>query len=339
MKRISTALGCSIALLAAGCATSPPQNAPVIPAAEPPAPTAASTPPPGIPLAKVGDELITVEEFGQAMAARGGRNAGQFSSVEQRRALLDEMIRQRAVLAAARQSGFDQDPDYRAAVDRMLEARYLDATLDQKMNAIDTTPAEVTAYYEAHRQDFLTPERRRPAWIFLSVSAKADAAQEKKIRARIEEARTAVQKLPAGTAGLADLARTYSEDTSTRYTGGELGWLYLDQAPTYRWGEELVKQVFALPEAGAISPVYRHEKGFYFLKLVSIEEAQPTPLEKLRAGIRSRILTEKRAAAKEEFYRDLLAGREIRIDQEKLRAIDPLQPAPTGEQAPPPLPN
>ena len=273
------------------------------------------------------------------MAARGGRNAGQFSSVEQRRALLDEMIRQRAVLAAARQSGFDQDPDYRAAVDRMLAARYLDATLDKKVMAIDATADEVTAFYDAHREEFLTPERRRAAWVFLGVSPKADEAQVKKVRQKIEEARAAAQKLPAGTAGLAEVARTYSEDSATRYTGGELGWLYLDQAPTYRLGEDLVHQVFALPQAGALSPVVRHEKGFYFLKLVTVEESQPTPIEKLRAGIRSRILTEKRAAAKEEFYRDLLAGREIRIDQEKLRAIDPLSQAPTGDQTPPPLPN
>ena len=89
MKSTWTASISTLALLATGCATNASVSAPLTPAA--PVAAATTAAPPGTPLAKVGDEIITVEEFRYAMGARGGRNAGQFASVEQRRALLNAL--------------------------------------------------------------------------------------------------------------------------------------------------------------------------------------------------------------------------------------------------------
>ena len=61
------------------------------------------------------------------MARRGGRIPGQFATVEQRQALLDEMIQQRAALAQARQEGSRSGSripgDDRAHADHAVPAR------------------------------------------------------------------------------------------------------------------------------------------------------------------------------------------------------------------------
>lgn len=322
-----------------GCATTaPPAASPSSTPVERPAVSAPAPPPPGELLATVGGRHITTEEFQREMARRGGREPGQFSSVEQRQALLDEMIRDRAVVAAAEAAGLADDPEFRATMDRMLAAQYLRSTLDPKIQEIDATPEEIAAFYESHRDEFLTPERVRAAWVFIPVPAKSSPEAIEKSRSRAEEALAAARKLPADTAHLGSVAREFSEDPATRYTGGELGWLYLDQAETYRLGPEVVRGAFALAAPGEMTPVLRHEKGFYFLKLVKREESVPTPIEKLRGGIRSRILTEKREAARQEFYRALLAGVPVKVDQAKLSAIAPLSPKAPAGSPPPPLP-
>jgi parvulin-like peptidyl-prolyl isomerase len=339
----------AVLLLAAGCATggSPaplPPAAPAARSADHPtpgaqAPAAAVKPaPPAVVLARVGDETITVEEFTLEMARRGGRIPGQFATVEQRRALLDEMIQQRAALAQARAEGLDRDLEYRATIERMLTTQYLQAHLEPELEKIEVSAEEIAAFYAAHQDEFLTPERIRVAWIFLGVSAKADAAQVEKVRQRLVAARDEASKLGAETRNFGAIARNISEDPATRYVGGEIGWIYLDQAESYRWGPDVVRNSFALPAPGALSDVLRHEKGWYLLKLIEREEAKPTPIEKLSGGIRSRILKERREAARAAFYAHLLAGMTVNVDAARLAAIEPISGPRPPASPPPPLP-
>lgn len=346
MPALRRSLGFAALLLTTACSAGTPApqtaapTAPTAPAAPAPAAGAPSAPAPqGAPpvvLARVGDETISVDEFRAEMAHRGGRTPGQFSTVEQRQALLDEMIQQKVALQQARQEGLDRDPEYRATIERMLTTQYLRAHLDPLLDKIEVKPEEVAAFYEAHREEFLTPERIRAAWIFLAVSAKADAAQVEKTRQRLVAARDEAAKLPAETRNFGEVAKRISEDPATRYVGGELGWIYEGDAGSYRWGPELVRAAFALPAPGAMSEVLRHEKGWYLLKLVEREEAKPAPLEKLAPGIRSRIQKERREAVRASFYAQLLAGTPVTVDAARLAAIAPLAPA--ESQTPPVLP-
>jgi peptidyl-prolyl cis-trans isomerase D len=154
---------------------------------------------------------------------------------------------------------------------------------------------------------------------------------------RLVSVRAEAEKLPAETRNFGEIAKRVSEDAATRYVGGELGWIYAGQAESYRWGPELVRAAFALPAPGALSEVLRHERGWYLLKLVEREEAKPAPLEKLAAGIRSRIQKERREAVRASFYAQLLAGTTVSVDPAKLAAIGPLAPA-EPQAAPPSLP-
>lgn len=325
----------------AGCATTAPQ-APA-PATTAPAPaTAASPVPPSPPseiLARVGGETITVDDFRREMERRGGRLPGQFATLEQRRALLTEMIDDKAVLGSARAEGLDRDPEIQATLERLIVGAYLRRELEPALAGVKVAEDEVAAYYAAHRDEYQMPERRRVAWLFLAVSPKADAAQTEKVRQRAEAARAEAARLPATTSNLGEVAKKYSEDGATRYTGGELGWLVAEQAERYRWGTEVVAAAFALAAPGDLSPVLRHEKGFYFLKLVAREEAAPTPLEKLEAGIRARLLKERRQAARDAFFAALVEKLPVTVDEARLAGLTPPSPPAAPEaSAPPSLP-
>lgn len=290
-------------------------------------------------IARVGDEAILAEDLQREMARRGGKIPGRFATPEQRRALLDEMIRNRAVLQAAREQGFDRDPEFVAAVEKILTTRYLKENLEKGEETIDIADKEVAEFYRAHASEFEVPARSRGAWIFLDVPEKATPEKIEEARRRAESLRVEALALPAGTKNFGDLARNHSDDTGTRYIGGEFGWVTASDAQNFRYGAEVVSATIALEKPGELSPVVRTARGFAVVKLVTREAAAPAPLEKMAPGIRSRMVKERRAAAREAFYAALLRDLPVTVDSGALATVAPLSPpAPSGPVAPPPLP-
>jgi parvulin-like peptidyl-prolyl isomerase len=337
--RLAILLGSSLWL--AACATGAP-TAPAAPAAatSPPATALpAPVPPAGPILARVGDQAISAGVFRQEMERRGGKIPGRFATPEQRRALLDELIGTRAVLAAARAAGYDRDPEFVATVERMLAARYLDEHLDARLAAIEISKADLEAFYREHASEFVVPTRARGAWILLEVPRKATPEKVEEARVRAESVRAEALVLPPATRNLGPVALRHSDDSGTRYIGGEFGWVTAGEAEGFRYGREIVDSLLALGAAGEVSPVLRVERGFAIVKLVEREEEAPAPLEKIAPGIRNRLIKERREALREAFYADLLRGLPVTVDAQALAEIEPLSPPAAVEPTvPPPLP-
>jgi len=314
------------------------------PAPGPPASAAAAAPPAPPPddspvLARVGGQVVSAAMLRAEMERRGGRIPGRFATPEERRALLDELVRERAVLAAARAARYDRDPEYVAAVERMLRARYLNEHLDAELERLEISDAEIETFYREHADEFLVPARARGAWIFLAVPGKATPEKVEEARQRAETIRAEALALPAETRNLGPVALRHSEDPGTRYIGGELGWVTEVDIEGFRYGPEVARTLLSLGEPGAVSPVLRIEKGFAIVKLVAREEAAPAPLDKIAPGIRNRLLRERRDAVRAAFYAELMRGVEVEVDAEALAAVEPLSPpAAADPKAPPPLP-
>lgn len=314
------------------------------PAPGPPASAAAAAPPARPPddspvLARVGGQVVSTAMLREEMERRGGRIPGRFATPEERRALLDELVRERAVVAAARAAGLDREPEFVATVERMLRARYLDEHLDAELERLEISDAEIEAFYREHADEFLVPARARGAWIFLAVPGKATPEKVEEARQRAENIRAEALALPAETRNLGPVALRHSEDPGTRYIGGELGWVTEVDIEGFRYGPEVARTLLALGEPGEVSPVLRTEKGLAIVKLVAREEAAPAPLDKIAPGIRNRLLRERRDAVRAAFYAELMRGVEVEVDAEALAAVEPLSPpAPADPKAPPPLP-
>jgi len=325
--------------LAAGCATAPPPAGPG-PAPSPAAPASTAAAPSGVDAAKVAllsGQAITVEQLRAEMARRGGSLPGAYATVAQRRALLDELIRSRAIAESARREGLDRDPELVAAFERLLVRRYLDLHLEPELDALSVGDDEIERFYEEHRAEFQNPARSRAAWILVEVPERATEAQRAELAVRAETVRRAALALPAGTRNFGALAIELSDDTATRYTGGEIGWISASDLDRHRLGRALVEGVLALSTPGELSPVLRVDRGFAVAKLVDLEPAAPTPIEKLRAGLRNRLLREKREAATAAFHERLVRQFDLWIDADALEGLGPSEPArPDGAAGGPP---
>lgn len=291
-------------------------------------------------IATVGDDKITAGEFRRELAIRGGGLPGQFATIEQRRALLDDIIEYRAMVNRARAEGYDRDPRVLAIFERAMVAELQKDRLVTPLNGIEVSEDEVAAYYADHRSDYDRPERYRAAIVFFESSTTSDDAARRELEARVQRALEETELLDPSVTHFGVVARNYSNDRASRYNGGVIGWLVKHPNRQYKWEEPVIEAVFSLSAPGETAPVVRTEKGIYLVRLVELEAAAPRPYEEVKNGIRHQLMRAKAGKMNQAFAADVRAGVEIEINQQALSNIEaPASAAEeVGEQRPPRLP-
>jgi parvulin-like peptidyl-prolyl isomerase len=253
------------------------------------------------------------------------------------------MIEWRALLAEARKSGVTEDPEFRRLVERMTVQRLRQDRLESEVSVGGIDDATVADYYEAHIDTFSRPERRRIAMLRVDRPVEAEGADE--ARVRIEQARQAAARLPEETRHFGEVAVEYSDDRTSRYQGGVIGWLVDDSTQRYRWHQEVLDAAFALQEPGEISPVVTTSSGYYLVRLVELQPRRTQPLEQVADGIRHRISRERAKQFEAGFVERIRDSHSVDIDQRLLAEIPPPEAIPPerkdndGERIPPAMPS
>ena len=118
-------------------------------------------------VAKVGDRTITLGDYAATLERMDQFDRLRYQSPERRRELLEEIIDVQLLADDARQKKLDEQPETQQAIRQVLR----DALLMQARQGLpapaDIPDNEVRAYFDAHREDFREPERRRVAHILL----------------------------------------------------------------------------------------------------------------------------------------------------------------------------
>ena len=294
---------------------------------------AASTPAPAF-VAKVADLVITAEELDEALMKRT-KSLGAAATPELRQLVLDELIREKTLLAKARAAGLDKDPELVRRWERMVVAKYEAAHKPDAGKQRAPTATEIEAFYHKNLAEHQRLERIRVALIQIKGSAKATEEKHAELRARAEKILALAQ---APGANFTELARLHSEDRATRYSGGDGGWLERGQTPP-SWPKELADVAFSLETTGVIAPLVEASGSFYVLKLIERQAAGVRPLAEVRDRVVHQLKEQQRVANEERFYAEQKAGLNVEINQAALQAV-PL-PAPAvakGPGAPPSLP-
>lgn len=291
-------------------------------------------------LATIGDEKISAGQFRREMTIRSGGLPGQFATAEQRRALLDDMIRYRAMVAQARAEGYGTDPDVIAIFERAMVTMFQKDRLQAPMENLDVTNEEVAAYYAEHRADYDRPARSRAAIVFFKSSPLATPEKQQELEERVTTAMKEVKDLDPSITHFGPVARKYSEDRASRYVGGVIGWLIKYPNRQYKWEAPVVDAVFSLSEPGQMAEPIHTEKGIYLVRLVEREAASPRPFGQVKNGIRHQLMRSKGELSDQAFKAGVLAGINVDVNQEIFSGIEaPASAAETiEEQRPPQLP-
>ncbi len=166
-----------------------------------------------------------------------------------------------------------------------LEARYRDQITVQKLigrevhSRVVVSPSEITAYYQAHMEEYRGSEAARLSNILVRVVTPSDDAQAK------AKAQQLWQQLKGG-ADFAELARQNSQGPNAE-GGGTLGWVERGRLMT-----EIDRVVFTL-QPGELSPVIKSALGYHILRVEDRHPPRTKPIFEVQGTIREKLYQEK----------------------------------------------
>ncbi len=213
------------------------------------------------------------------------------------------------------------EQEYRRRNDKVKLA-VVNITADTFRTQVNPTDADVTSYFDAHKDDFKIPEKRKIRYLLIDVDAlrskvvvpasdiertynnnieqytspeqvrashillKTEGKDDAAVKAKAEEL---LKQARAG-ADFAELARKNSEDEASAKNGGDL-----DYFGRGRMVPEFDQAVFAM-QPGQISDLVKTQYGYHIIKLVDKKAATTRSLAEVRQQINDQLAYERAQA-------------------------------------------
>jgi len=290
-------------------------------------------------LAIVNGQSVSKSEFIAAMEKRGGLNKGQYQDINQRKQLLDLIVNQKIVLSKALDEGYAKNPVVQELYSKTVRDRYTKDKLHPQLLKVKVSKSEIMSHYENKKKSYSRPERRRGAIIFVEKYSSDDTELLTKKKNKISQALEEAKAQDENIKHFGELAKKYSDDKNSRYIGGVIGWLIKHPSRKYRWGDNVIRKLFALQNEGDLSDVLETQDGYYIVKLVGLEKSEEKPLTQLETGIKNKLLQDKRDAIRKSFMEEIVKNANIEINHDLLSKIEPLsEPGKLGDKKPPSVP-
>lgn len=159
------------------------------------------------------------------------------------------------------------------------EAAYLLVEPSRLTDQVKVADKELRDYYESHKDEFSQQEQVRARHILVKVD---DQTTDEQARQRIEAARQRIQ----GGADFAAVAGEVSEDTASKGTGGDLGFFGRGQMVP-----EFEEAAFNAETGKLVGPV-KTSFGYHLMEVSEKRPGGAQPFEAAREQIRSRLAAE-----------------------------------------------
>ncbi len=300
-RSLLTSLALAAALLGpttAQAQTAPPQAAPV----QTPAPAADPV------VAKVNGQPIHLSDLKDAVQGLPDNLRG-LPPMTLYPMLLDQMIDERALVAAARKSGLDKDPlvqrQMAAAEDRALQTAVLSKEVGPTI-----TDAALHARYDKDVAGKPGEEEVHAKHILVD-----NEDQAKKIIADLK-----------GGADFAALAKQYSKDPGAAQQGGDLGFFKKDEMVP-----EFATAAFAM-KPGQVSDQPVHTQfGWHVIMVVERRPAEAPSFEQAKEELRQKLIQEGVRKAVAEARAEVPVEK-FNLDGSQVRATDTAEPPPAPKK-------
>jgi len=234
------------------------------------------------------------------------------SDTTAREQIVRTLLAQKVILAEAKTSGWDKQPQVQEAIERARREIVLQSYLASVSEPAADFPTEsdVQSAYEQNRAALTMPRALRLAQIFVALPANADAATTGRVQ---KMAADLAHRAQARGADFEMLARENSQDKASAERGGDLGFV-----------PETMIQPLVLAAAnplkrGEVSAPVRTPAGFHVLKLVDVREAAVRPLDEVRPQIRTALREQRAKQNAQAYLAKRVSPEAITIDENVLK--------------------
>lgn len=266
-----------------------------------------------IPVLNEGGKWVGQEGYTRFVQSVGYQNAADFEDALARQITLDKMesALQNSVVVSPKAA----EAEYRR-VSENAKIRYVLYPAAKEAPAVNVTPAEVDAYYAAHRDKYMHGEQRAAKYLVADLTRlrasivpndadlrrqyeaqkesfkRNDSAHILHILIKVEpnaapavdaaakaKAENIVKQLRAG-ADFAKLAKENSGDPSSSGNGGDMG--FVDKGATV---EPFDNAAFSIPLNQISDPIRTQEYGYHIIKVLERRPAGYRPFEEVKAQL------------------------------------------------------
>jgi peptidyl-prolyl cis-trans isomerase D len=160
--------------------------------------------------------------------------------------------------------------------------RYALIDIDAMRAKVVVPPADIERAYNANAEQYSTPEQVRASHILLKTEGQDDAAVKAKAEELLKQAKSG--------ADFAELAKKNSEDEASAKNGGDL-----DYFGRGRMVAEFDQVAFAL-EPGHLSDLVKTQYGYHIIKVTDKKNASTRPLADVRQQLNDQLAYERAQA-------------------------------------------
>lgn len=236
----------------------------------------------------VGKSSITVDDFNRRLTEARKQGANPPTREE----FLEDLIRLELAAQEAEKIKLQDDPAVRDQIKLLLYERYVMKKLGDKMEGLKVSEKELKDYYKSR------PELRL-AHIFI---AGQEGAQKKAAQVLTES------KKPKR--AFEDLVREFSDDQSSKDSGGDIGFHTRMTLPSALYDAALGMKT------GEIKGPIETPAGFYILKLLDRHSFDLADKHILRAAI----LSERRTKILDDFFDKTKKAYKVEVNREALKS-------------------
>jgi peptidyl-prolyl cis-trans isomerase C len=248
-------------------------------------------------LARVGSKKITVGDFREAYKAIPSSYLPKEGGLAARKQVLDDLVNKDLLVLESYKQGLDKDKGVLENTKKMEEQVLLtDLYTREVADKAKVVEKELKERYEKMAQE----EEVHARHIIVSTPEKA---QEILKRARAGE-------------DFVELAKKYSEDTSTAPKGGDLGFLGRDLMLPPEFHDALFKL-----QSGQISEVVKTNFGYHIIKVDEKRKRKLDPFEKMKGTLEANLLREKRMELAKNYLDKIKKDYQIKINDVNVKAL------------------
>jgi parvulin-like peptidyl-prolyl isomerase len=256
----------------------------------------------GEPLATVGGVPIGTKEF-DALALRQMGRGGDLTP-EIRADVMDRLIKEKLLYVAALNEGIDRDPK----IQKMMVNTLLKEDVYSGVRSGDLGEDELQAYFEAHIDDFVVPEKVQIKRILLK---KGEGEDDAALKARTDELHATLSKHPED---FRALAQKHSQGPYAR-RGGELGFMTKDGKPGVE--SEVVAAAFGQAK-GTMTAPFLTSAGWNIVYVPNRHERVERTFDQMRGSVIRKVKSAKYKDLYEGYVDGLRKATAIEIDDDKL---------------------
>jgi len=285
-------------------------------------------------IAKVGDRVITLGEYAAALERMDSFERMRYQSPDRRKRLLDEMIEVELLAQEARRRGLDKAEETQERVRQILRDQVLDELRKGAPGANDIPETELRAYYDAHKEDFSEPERRRISGIAFDSAAAAKAVLAKAAKADAAAWGQLVEQNASKQAPRPSV-------TTPNELAGDLGIVGPPGHPrgaNPRVPEPVRDAAFKIAAVGdTYGSVVEADKKFYVIRMTSKTDGRARTFEEAQRAIRTAVVQAKVDEREKALEKDLRQKFPVKVDEaalEKMPMPAPSSPPPNSHGLP-----